>query len=513
MAVQKLVGQTLGHYRLITPIGHGGMGTVFQAMHINTGREAAVKVMLSYLNENEEALKRFEREIQAIVKLEHPHIVPVIDYGTDDSISFIVMRLLKGGTMADWLATHGRYDLKDAVKPIGQISRALSYAHRQGVIHRDIKPANILFDNDRNAYLSDFGVAKVLGQNSTQLTGTAGGIGTPDYAAPEQWVQSDVDARADVYALGAVVYHILTGRTPFDGETPFATIKSHFEEELTPPSAVHPGVPMTIDFVLENALAKDPDDRYQSVEQFYSAFKAAIAGRFVGNGNIARHQSTAPMTVAFPDSDAATTPSAETVSYAGQHRPMRHYLFALVLLPIALVLLALLMLRDDGDVSNIDDVLPTLAENALLDNSSATPTATLTFTATDTNTPQPTSTHTDTPTDIPTDTPTSTPTNTPTLTPTATNLPSVTPRVVRVTVIPSPTSNVPPPPTDDNGNPPPPPPPTATHQPPTSDVLPSATPRPTNTPRPTDTPTIDISAPDDIGDLIDGDDDNSIGSR
>lgn len=269
-------GQFLGAYELRERIGAGGMGTVYRAFHAAMKREVAIKVLPEELATHPEHLARFNREAQTATKLEHPHIVPVYDYGTIDGISFVVMRLLPGGSLAQRLAQKGTPTLVETNQVLQQIASALDYAHREGVIHRDIKAGNVMFDRQGNAYLTDFGIAKLLDATSG-FTATGISMGTPSYMAPEQWKGQDPSIQTDIYALGILLYTMLTGKLPFEAPTPFALMDKHLNEFPLPPHTVVEGVPESVAPVIETALAKDASKRFASASTFTEAFAGAIA--------------------------------------------------------------------------------------------------------------------------------------------------------------------------------------------------------------------------------------------
>lgn len=269
----NLIGSTLGPYRILEQIGLGGMATVYKAYQPGTERLVALKVMPDHYAHNPHFVQRFEQEARIIAKLEHRNIVPVFDFGTQDGTTYLVMRYLQAGTVKDILE-RGALSLADAAKIIGDVAAALGYAHEQGIIHRDVKPSNILVDKDGNAYLMDFGIAKVL-EGTANLTGSAM-LGTPAYMAPEQTLNRPVTAQTDVYSLGVMLYEMVTGRQPFEAETPMAVALKHVHDSLPPPRHLKPDLPDEVELVILKALAKDPADRYQSAGDLARAFSNAV---------------------------------------------------------------------------------------------------------------------------------------------------------------------------------------------------------------------------------------------
>src|SRR5215211_3934324 len=253
----------LGQYKLIEAIGHGGMATVYKAYQESLDRYVAVKVLLS--NRDPQFAARFKREARAIAALQHHNILPIYDYGEQNGLLYFVMQYVDTGiTLHDML---GRpLAPVEALRLIGHVLHALDYAHTRGVIHRDIKPANILLPSPTWALLADFGIAKLL-NDSQHLTMTGFIIGTAAYMAPEQAAGKPIDARTDLYSLGVVLYEMLTGRVPFDAETPMAMLTKHVYEPPPRPQMLNPDLSPLLETVLLRALEKDPHERYQSAEE------------------------------------------------------------------------------------------------------------------------------------------------------------------------------------------------------------------------------------------------------
>ena len=268
-------GQMLGSYRIIEQIGEGGMATVYKAYQSSMDRNVAIKVLPRQLAESEEFFKRFQQEARIVAKLEHPYILPVFDYGEENGIAYFVMRYLEAGTLKDKMNA-GQLSLDEIDHIFTQLTDALGYAHNHGVVHRDLKPANVLVDLSGNLFLTDFGVAKVLESASPRLTQTAAIMGTPAYISPEQVASLPVDGRSDIYSLGVILYEMVTGRVPFVADTPLAVILKHLNDPLPPPSVVKPDISPVIEQVIVKALAKDPDDRFDTTVDFVSAWRSAL---------------------------------------------------------------------------------------------------------------------------------------------------------------------------------------------------------------------------------------------
>jgi tetratricopeptide (TPR) repeat protein len=273
-----LVGHNLGPYRLLDQLGAGGMATVYKAYHAAMDRYVAIKVLPQHLARDPGFRARFQQEARVIARLEHRHILPVYDAAEEDGIPYLVMRYTDGGDLNNLIAA--RPTLGRLVELLAQVAEALGYAHRQGIIHRDVKPANVLIGRDGDALLADFGIAKIYA-DTLQLTGDGSMVGTPAYMAPEQFQGKGVDARADIYALGVVLYQALTGECPFVAETPLAVALMHLHNPLRPPSQLKPDIPEAIERVILRALAKNPDDRFQTAEEMAEALRSFSAAQHI----------------------------------------------------------------------------------------------------------------------------------------------------------------------------------------------------------------------------------------
>jgi eukaryotic-like serine/threonine-protein kinase len=256
----------LGPYELIEEIGRGGMATVYRGYHPSTDRTVAIKIIHRGFSDDPTYVERFIREARVISKLEHPHILPVYDYDAKGETPYIVMRYLPTGTLQDALK-RGKLPNNQILQLVRQIGSALDYAHRRGVVHRDVKPSNILIDSDGNAFLTDFGIARSgtgSGMTTPGITGTGMIIGTPGYMAPEQSLSQPTDGRADIYALGVIVYEMLTGVTPYRADTPMAVMLKHINDPVPQITATNPNLPPALDRIIQKALAKQPEDRYST---------------------------------------------------------------------------------------------------------------------------------------------------------------------------------------------------------------------------------------------------------
>ncbi|HET8628196.1 MAG TPA: serine/threonine-protein kinase [Thermomicrobiales bacterium] len=278
----------LGSYRLVERIGKGGMGEVYRAQHLKLGREAAIKILPVNLAGEEDFLKRFEREAASAGSLDHPNILAVWEYGEQQGAPYLVMPYVRSGTLKERLK-RGPLSAQEIAGYLTQMADALDYAHERGIVHRDVKPANMLLDDRGRLFLSDFGIAKAL-EGAEGLTKTGIGVGTPEYMAPEQ-AQGIVDARSDLYALGIILYQMLTGQVPYRGNSTVEVLMKHMQDPLPllPLRSVSPPLPPGMEQVLQKALAKNPNDRFQTGHALTEAFREAL----VGAGTPATYPATA----------------------------------------------------------------------------------------------------------------------------------------------------------------------------------------------------------------------------
>lgn len=280
MEQDDLIGTMLGNYRVLAPLGQGGMARVYKGYQENLDREVAIKVLPPWFAADRNFVERFNLEARLVARLAHPNIVTVHDADERNGHLYIVMQLVDGGTLKhrlDQLQEQGKtMDIAEVIPIFTQLASALTYAHEQGIIHRDIKPVNVLIDRAGRPILSDFGIAKVLASTKDHLTRPGAGVGTPEYMSPEQCQGGSVDGRADIYALGVMLFEALTGRTPFQGDNYPALAHSHIYEMPPRSSLINPMIPLAIERVILTALMKNPLLRYQKANDMARALEQAL---------------------------------------------------------------------------------------------------------------------------------------------------------------------------------------------------------------------------------------------
>jgi serine/threonine protein kinase len=435
---KNLSGTVIGPYELRHLLGEGAMGEVYLSYQSSLDREVAIKVLSPRLASDPDNVQRFIREAQTAAKLGHPHIVPVYDYGIEGEISYIVMRLLNGGSLLDRIkpdTTGGLPSLVEAGRLLEQLASALDYAHRRKVIHRDVKPTNVMFDDEGDAYLVDFGIAKLAQLTTTSMSRSGAIIGTPAYLAPEAW-RSDAGSATDQYALGVMMYQIITGRLPFEVSTLYVLMNKHLLEKPPSPESWRPNLPQAVNPVFEKVMAKNPEERYSTCAEFSNAFQTAIRG---SEGKAARvffaTIASGAETKGLPGSPSSGTtalpPAAtsESRTHPAPGRRPKYWLLAMTAIALLILIgIGIAVFKGSGTLSATLTPMTGFAANATNEISTGSATADLVVVLADTPTRTPTARPT------PTTTPTLTPTQMATLAPSPTLTSTVT-----LTATPTPT--------------------------------------------------------------------------
>ncbi len=341
-----MIGRTLGSYRIIEQVGMGGMATVYKAYDSGTDRYVALKTLPQQYSTDPQFLARFALEARAIARLEHLHILPVFAYGDEDGTTYMAMRYMDTGSLSD-LIKNERLGLPRIARILEQVASALDYAHAHGVIHRDVKPANVLLDEEGNTYLTDFGIAKIIG-GGAGMTGTGMIVGTPQYMSPEQFTPNqEVTPAADQYALAVMVFEMITGRTPYQAETPWAIIGMHQRGEQLPlPRQLRPELPERAEAALLKALATEPANRHTSCGALAQAFQQALNASADTAPSTGPHISAEPTLIDTPEPKTMRLPTA----VSARKIPPMYLLIGIILLAF-IGMGALLALTNQGDGS------------------------------------------------------------------------------------------------------------------------------------------------------------------
>lgn len=280
------IPEKIGRYVIKSELGRGGMATVYRAHDPLFEREVALKILPREMLHDPQFKSRFEREIKMVASLEHPAIVPVHDVGDENGQPYFVMRYMTGGSLSD-LIENGKFTIQETATIVAKVAQGLAFAHRKGVIHRDLKPDNILFDENGEPFISDFGIAK-LTEAGSNLTGS-GVIGTPAYMSPEQAQGVEVDGRSDVYGLGVIAYQMLTGHQPYSADTPMGVVLKHITEPVPEILKVVPEMPAEVDEFIKTAMAKDKTKRFENTIELAKALNKIAFGE---EGNLTFSSST-----------------------------------------------------------------------------------------------------------------------------------------------------------------------------------------------------------------------------
>jgi serine/threonine protein kinase/Tol biopolymer transport system component len=274
-AQDELIGKRLGGYDIIDRIGQGGMATVYRAQQLSMNRDVAIKILPRQFLNDDSYLARFDREVKIVSKLEHRSIVPVYDYGQHEGQPYIAMRYMQGGSLDDILSKRGPLPLDLIVRMLEQIAPALDFAHSKGVLHRDLKPSNILLDDGDGAYITDFGIARILGEGGQGIT-TQGVVGTPSYMSPEQAQGQTLDNRSDIYSLGVMLFELTTGRRPFYSDTPYSIAVMQVTTPPPLPRSINPNVTPAVERVILRAMDKKSAGRYDTAVALCDAVRQAM---------------------------------------------------------------------------------------------------------------------------------------------------------------------------------------------------------------------------------------------
>lgn len=352
MKTDSLIGTKIGQYDVEAQLGQGGMAVVYRARQQAMKRDIALKIVAPKLGEDSTFADRFDREVEVASSLEHAHIVPVLEHGkTDDGLLFLAMRYIKGGTLTDLIRKGSQLSVDEVSRILRQIADALDYAHTRGVIHRDLKPSNILLDEQSNVYLADFGLARLVVPDERQkknLTETGAFLGTPTYIAPEQVELGKADARSDLYSLGVILFEMLSGRPPFTNDSAFKLMQAHIVEAPPPIRSFRPELSIAVEAVLDRALEKDPNQRFQTAKELANAFTQAITTGQYDDPNYTTRRIDAVNTATNSPGKAPTVVSRRTEpAIAGAGRT-RVFAAGLVTALLALVALATLITSRSG---------------------------------------------------------------------------------------------------------------------------------------------------------------------
>lgn len=314
----KLQGLILDNrYKIISKIGVGGMADVFKGEDTLLGRPVAVKILHSNFAGDDDFVARFKREAQAAGKLSHPNIVSMYDVGFDQGYHYIVMEYIEGETLKEYITRHERISIDNAVKFTIAIAEGLEHAHAMGIVHCDIKPHNVLITKQGRIKVTDFGIARAMNAGTTMMY-TNSIMGSAHYLSPEQASGKPVNGSTDIYSLGAVLYEMLTGRAPYEGETPISVALKHVRERLIPPTRYNPSIPTLLEAAVIKALAKRPEERFSNITEMIAALRMSQGFVNSNSGRRAPHDFGTQVLTPVPETSYGETDDDDEVYYGGE---------------------------------------------------------------------------------------------------------------------------------------------------------------------------------------------------
>lgn len=317
----KLQGLILDNrYKIISKIGVGGMADVFKGEDTLLGRPVAVKILHSNFAGDDDFVARFKREAQAAGKLSHPNIVSMYDVGFDQGYHYIVMEYIEGETLKEYITRHERLSIDNAVKFTIAIAEGLEHAHAMGIVHCDIKPHNVLITKQGRIKVTDFGIARAMNAGTTMMY-TNSIMGSAHYLSPEQASGKPVNGSTDIYSLGAVLYEMLTGRVPYEGETPICVALKHVRERLIPPTRYNPSIPTLLEAAVIKALAKRPEDRFSNITEMIAALRMSQGFVNSNSGRRAPHDFGTQVMTPVPETSYGEPDEEDEVYYGGETQP------------------------------------------------------------------------------------------------------------------------------------------------------------------------------------------------
>jgi len=339
----------IGKYEILAKRGDGGFGVVYKAMDTMIERVVAIKVLHQQYAEDEKLATRFRTEAKAMARLNHPNIVTIHGFDIVGDRTFIVMEYVDGQDLDDVLKDKGAMPMASLIQIARQMTSAFGYAHENGIIHRDIKPSNVMVDASLNAKITDFGIAKILGD--TKLTKTGSGMGSLHYMSPEQIEGKPIDARTDIYSLGITFYQMITGRVPFNDESEFVIMRAHLDQQPEPPSSLRSDIPPELEGIILRMLEKNPDDRYASMKAISADLDKLVGPQKVDTPAVSSEPTRQETPAPQPQPDGDTTIPYST----GEHDKPKgkggavKYIGIVAAVVVAFVLIYTLVIKDNGD--------------------------------------------------------------------------------------------------------------------------------------------------------------------